>query len=204
MGLNIEISLDKDIRELDLFFDNLRFKAITLAARQGLNRSAIRVRTLANKEIRKRRSMQLKEVKKRITVKKATGMDLGALEARVNFSGIPLPLILFLVGSKKPRVQKLPNVRRKSLKFQIQKGQKKAKAGLFVQRAQRGKLAFQVFRRSDPNDKSKGFKVQTAPAISELLRTKRNLLRKIENSAIALMQTEYDRALAFQLSKLKL
>ena len=204
MGLNIDISLDKDIREIDEFFNDLRFKAVTLAARQGLNRAGERVRTFSNREIRKRRNLKLKDVKQRIKLRRARGMDITKLQAKVLFLGVPLPLILFLLGQKSPKAQRLPNPRRRSRRFEIVKGQKKAKPGLFVQKAERGKLRFQVFRRKDPSNREEGFAVQTAPSIAEILRSKSNILRKIENNAIALMQIEYDRALKFQLSKLKL
>lgn len=203
MGLILEISLDRDIKEIDAFFDDLKFKAITLAARQGINRAATRVRTLATKEIRKRRKLKLKDVKQRISIRKAKGTNLAMLEAKITFSGIPLPLILFILGTKSPKVQKLPNPRRKSRRFEVIKGQKKGKRGLFVQKAKRGKLRFRVFRRGNPSDVSQGFKAQSVPSIAELLRSKTNVLRRIENSALALLQTEYDRALKFQLLNLK-
>lgn len=204
MGLQLEISLDKTIREIDLFFDDLKFKAITLSARQALNRTATRVRSFSNKEIRKRRKLQLKEVKKRITISKAKGVNLAALQAKIRFSGMPLPMILFILGQKTPKKQTLPNPRRKSRRFEIIKGQKKSKKGLFIQRAQRGRMQFQVFRRKDPNDKSKGFRLQSVPSIAEVLRKKSNLLRRIENRGGRILETEYDRALAFQLQKLRL
>lgn len=204
MGLQLEISLNKTIREIDLFFDDLKFKAITLSARQALNRTATRVRSFSNKEIRKRRKLQLKEVKKRITISKAKGVNLAALQAKIRFSGMPLPMILFILGQKTPKKQTLPNPRRKSRRFEIIKGQKKSKKGLFIQRAQRGRMQFQVFRRKDPNDKSKGFRLQSVPSIAEVLRKKSNLLRRIENRGGRILETEYDRALAFQLQKLRL
>ena len=96
MGLKIEISLDKTIQEIDLFFDNLKFRAITLAAKQAINRTAGRLQTFSNKEIRKRRKLQLKEIKKRIFISKAKGVNLAALQAKIKFSGMPLPMILFI------------------------------------------------------------------------------------------------------------
>lgn len=210
MSLNLEISLDRDINQINDFFTDLKFKVITTAARQGLNKAATRTRSFAIKELRKRRKAKLSDLKgsknKRgfVTMSKAKGSNLAKLEARVNFSGVPLPLILFILGQKTPKRQLLSNTRRRSRRFEIVKGKKKAKAGLFVQKAKSGDRRFQVFRRTDPSDKSKGFRMQSAPSIAELLRRKSNLLRKIENSAIALMQLEYDRALKFQLSKLKL
>lgn len=204
MGIILDISLDRDIKEIDAFFDDLKFKAVTLAARQGLNRAARNIKAVANKEIRKRRKMKLKDVKSRIDITKATGLNIANLEARVDFSGAPLPMILFILGQKTPKTQKLKNVRRKSRRFEVVKGQKKKKKGLFIQKAKRGKRQFQVFRRGDPSDKSRGFRMQSAPSIAELLRKKSNILRRIENIGIAIMQKEYDRALALQLSKLKL
>lgn len=209
MGLQLEISLDKDIREIDAFLDNVKFRAVTKSARQGINRAAERTRSQAIKEIRRRRKLKLKDLKGNkkqkgfVTVNKAKGSDLVKLEARVNFSGIPLPLILFLVGQKTPKAQTQPNRRRKSRQFEIMKGKRTRKKGLFVQKAEKGGRRFQVFRREHPTDRSRGFKMQSAPSVAELLRSKTNLLRKIENSAIALMQIEYDRALAFNLSKIK-
>ena len=210
MGLNLEISLDRDIKEINAFFTDLKFKVITTAARQGLNRAATRTRSLAIKELRKRRKAKLSDLKGNknkkgfVTMTKARGNNISALEAMINFSGVPLPLILFILGSKSPKRQLLPNQRRRSRRFEIIKGKKKSKGGLFVQKAKSGSRRFQVFRRNDPNDKSKGLSMQSAPSIAELLRRKSNLMRKIENRAIALMQLEYDRALKFQLSKLKL
>lgn len=212
MGIELTISLDKDIRELNQFFDDLKFKAITTAARQGLNRAASRTRSMAIKEIRKRRKVQLSDLKGSktkgkpgfVTVRKAKGSNIAALEAQVNFSGIPLPMILFIIGQKAPKAQTVANPKRRARRFEVVKGQKKRKPGLFVQKAQRGKTRFQVFRRGNPSLKSAGFKLQTAPSVSALLNAKRNILRKIENTAIALMQREYDNALRFQLSKLKL
>lgn len=212
MGLNLEISLDKDIREINAFFNDLKFNAVVKSARQGLNRAAERTRSFAIKEIRKRRKLKLQDLKGSkkkgkagfVTVRKARGSDLFKLEARVNFSGVPLPLILFIVGQASPKSQTVANTRRRSRKFEIIQGQKKAKKGLFVQKAKRGKMRFQVFRRGDPSNRSKGMRAQSAPSIANLLRTKSNLLNKIENNAIALMQKEYDRALRFNLRNVKL
>lgn len=212
MGLNLEISLDKDIREIDAFFNDLKFNAVVKSARQGLNRAAERTRSMAIREIRKRRKLKLQDLKGSktkgkkgfVTVRKAKGSDIFGLEARVNFSGIPLPLILFIVGQATPKVHKVPNPRRRSRKFEILQGQKKQKKGLFVQKAQQGSMRYQVFRRADPSNKSAGFKAQTAPSIANLLRSKSNLLRKIENNAIALMQKEYSQALKNNLKNIKL
>lgn len=205
MGLQLTISLDKTIQEIDGFFDELKFKAITIAARQGINRAAKRTRSMAIKELRKRRKAKLSEFKKGfVTMKSAKGMNIARLEAQVRFSGVPLPLIFFILGDKKPKVQTVRNARRRSRRFEIIKGRKSTRAGLFVQKAKRGRQRYQVFRRTDPSDKSKGFKSQSTPSVAHILRSKRALLNKIENRALRLMQVEVSRALAFQLSKLKL
>lgn len=212
MGLELTISLDRDIKELDLFFNRLRFKAVTTAARQALNRAATRTQSLAIRELRRRRKLKIQDLKgskkkgKRgfVTTRKATGNDLSKLQSRVNFSGVPLPLIMFILGQKTPKTHRVGNARRRSRRFEIVKGKKKSKPGLFIQKAKRGTERFQVFRRKDKKDKSQGFKMQSAASVAEILRAKGSMLRKIENSAIAILQKEFDRALAFQLDKLKL
>ena len=215
MGLQLTISLDKDIREINQFFSDLKFKAITKSARQGLNKAASSTRTFAIKEIRKRRKLKLQDLKGSkkkgkkgkkgfVTVNKAKGNNLATLEARVNFSGVPLPLMLFILGKRTPKVHKVANARRRSRRFEIVKGNKTAKKGLFIQKAKRGDTKFQVFRRKDAKNRAAGFRAQSAPSVAELLRKKTSLMRKIENSAIADMQREYDRALALNLSKIKL
>ena len=204
MGFNIEISLDKDIRQIKGFFDDLKFKAVTTAARQGINKAGASIVSLGKKEFRKNKNLKLKDLKRKIFFRRAKGSNIAKLEGIVKFSGVPLPMILFIVGTKKPKIQTASNTKRKSRKFQLKKGVKTARPGLFVQKASRGREQFRVFRRVDPNDKSKGFKVQSVPSVAAFLRKKFNVMRRIENSAIALLQKEYDRALAFQLSKLKL
>lgn len=210
MGLALEISLDKDIKQISGFFTDLKFKAITKAAKQALNRTANSTRSDAIKEIRKRRKAKLSDLKGGknklgfVTVNKAQGNNLASLEASVNFSGIPLPLILFILGTKTPKRQTLANPRRKSRRFEIIKGKKQAKAGLFVEKAKSGGRQFRVFRRANPNDSSEGFRVQSAPSIAEIFRRKTNLLNKIENRAIAKLQRTFDSALVNQLKDLKL
>lgn len=204
MALTLDISLDKDIKEINAFFDDLKFKAITVAARQGLNRTARGVRSDALKEVRKRRNLKLKDAKDFVRISKAKGTNITTLEASVKFSGVPLPLILFLIGQKTPKIQTKPNPRRRSRSVSIVKGRRSKRPGIFVQKAERGRRRYQVFRRKDPSDKSKGFVKQSAPSIASFLQQKANILRKIENSAIARLQRDYDAALANQLRKLKL
>lgn len=212
MGLNLSISLDKDIREINMFLDDIKFQAVVKSARQGVNRAATRTQSFAIRELRKRRKLKLQDLKgskkkgKRgfVTVSKARGSSLFGIEASVNFSGIPLPMILFIIGKASPRKQTRPNARRTPRKFEIVQGQKREKKGLFVQKAKHGSQRFQVFRRRDPSDRTQGMKAQSAPSIAQLLSSKRNLLIKIENNAIALLQKEYDRALRFNLSTIKL
>lgn len=204
MSLNLEISLDKDIREINQFITDLKFKAITTSARQAINKTVKATKSNALKELRKRRKVKLKDLKSFVKTRNAKGSNIAKLEGRVLFSGLPLPLILFILGSKTPKKQTLPNARRRSRRFEIVKGKKQAKEGLFVQKANRGGRQYQVFRRADPNDRSKGFKAQSAPSVAQTLRNKQNILRKIENAAIARLQREYDTALRFNLSKLKL
>ena len=202
MGIELSINLDKQIDQMDEFFDDLKFKAIVKGTRQGLNRAALSIRAKSNKNIRKHRKMKLSEIKRRIKIRKAQGSILSELEAEVKFSGMPIPMILFLIGSKTPKTQTLPNPRRRTRKFEIKQGNRKGKPGLFVQKSKRGGLRNQVFRREDPNDRTKGFKVQSIPSIAHFLQSKAGMVKRLENSAIKIVEQEFVRAVNFQLSKL--
>lgn len=199
MGLNIEISLERDIREMDEFFDDLKFKVITAAARQGINKTVDSLGAFSTKEVLKlRKTRKVGDIRKRIFRRKAKGSDIAKLEGRLVFTNIPLPLILFIEGTARPKVFRgkgKGNTNRAKRSFSIKKGQSKEKKGVFVQKAKRGKMQFQVFRRSDPSDKSKGFKKQSIPSLAQVLRRKSNLLRKIESRAIDVLQKEFDQAL---------
>jgi len=186
MGIVLEISLDREIREIEAFFDSVKFEAVTKSARQALNRTATRTRSLAIKEIRKQRKVKLEDLKGSkkkgkqgfVRIKKARGRNIAQLEARVDFLGVPLPLILFIIGQKTPMTQRQPNRSRRPRRFEIVKGDKRAKKGLFIEKAKRGSKRYQVFRRSDPKNKSEGFKMQTAPSLAELLRSKTSMMRR--------------------------
>jgi len=204
MGLSLEINLDKDIKEINQFFTELKFKAIVKSARQALNKTARSTRSFALKEIRKRRKTQLKNIKGFVSVQSARGNRISKLQAKVTFSGRKFPLIFFILGTKTPKAQTLPNPRRKSKRFEIVQGNKKAKAGLFIQKAARGPRQFEVFRRADPSDRSKGFRTQAAPSIVSMFQRKASMLKRIENRALNTMTKTYDQILQFELAKLKL
>ena len=204
MGLNLEISLDKDINQINAFFSDLKFKAITKAARQALNRTATSTQSKAIQEIRERRKAKRKDIKGFVTRDLARGNNISKLEARVNFSGFSLPLILFIVGRKTPRHQTQPNSKRRARSFEIIKGQRKKKPGLFIEKAARGKRRFEVFRRGDPSDRSKGFRTQSAPSVAHLMRSKSDLINKIQSHALDTMQKTFASALKNELGKLKL
>ncbi len=204
MGLTLDISLDKDIREIDAFFDDLKFKAVVTAARQSLNRTATRTRSNAIRELRKRRKAKIREYRQMVKVFRAKGGILTELEARIEFKDIPLPLIWFISGRAEPKAQRLPNARRKPRRFEIVQGQKKARPGVFVQKAKKGKMRYQAFRRRDPNKLERGFVKQSVPSIAEFLSNKTRILGKIENHSLATLQVEYDRTLKHQLDKLHL
>jgi hypothetical protein len=194
---------------MDKFFNDLRVKAITLAARQGINRAGKRWRSYSMAKIRQRIKVKLKDIKGttkrkgRVTFDKATGMNLGTMTGVLTFSRRPLPMILFIKGQAKPIKQTRPNRRRRPRKFEVGVGRKVAKRGLFVEKAKRGPLRYQVFRRVDPSDKTKGFKTQKVSSLAALMRNNKRLLSRIENRGKRLVQIEYRRALDFQLKKLK-
>ena len=211
-SLKIEISLDKSIKDLDLFFDRLKTKAVVTAARQAINKTVKATQRDSIRRIRQHRNLKIKDLKGSkglgtrgfiTTLKARSKQNLAQLDGVVRFSPVPLPLIFFIVGKKTPIVQKKANPQRKTRTFAITKGSKRPKKGLFVQKAKRGRLKNQVFRRADPSDKGGGFKMQSAPSVASFLKKRAGVLTAITQRASVVLKKEFDRALQNQLNKLR-
>lgn len=182
-----------------MFFSNLKFQAVTRATRTALNRTANQTRNFAVKRMREERKLPAGSLKRRIFIHRARGNQLSRMHADIRFTGISLPLILFVKGSKSPRRGKGP-----TLSFEIRKGTAKQKKGLYIAKAKHGKERYQVFRRRDPGSKTNRRHVkQSASSIVELFRTKVALRTQIQNHASLRFQKNFASALEFQLLKLK-
>lgn len=204
MGLDVRIDLGDEIRKTGFFFDHtIKDSVIVKSARQAINRAAQSMKSFSNRQIREERKLKLREIADKIRLKKAQGKELIDLEATVTFSGIPLPLILFVAGAKQPREQKgIPVGRRKRLKVEIKRGQKKTRQHLFIARAKRGEHRYQVFQRASSGKSA--LKMQSAPSIAEMLRTKRNIKDLLERHALTRLKAEFEAAYNFNMSKAKL
>lgn len=198
--IKLEIDMETHLRDLDMYFSNLKLKAITNAARDSLNRAATQTRNFSVKRMQEERKLAPASLKRRIFILRARGNELGRLTATVLYTGLPLPLLLFIKGAKKPirGPGKGPRV------FEIKKGSVKPKRGLFVAKAKHGKERYQVFRRREPgNSKKKDMVKQGVSSVVELFRKKRDMQDQIKNFASLRFQRNFEQALTFQLSRLK-
>lgn len=196
----IEINMETQLRDIDLFFQSIQNKAVKKATKRALNRAASSLRVFAVKKMQEERKFPVSKIKQRIVVNKVRGNSLARMNSEVVFLGSPLPLIYFVKGKKQPRrVTK----RSRPLRFEISKGNTSAKKGLFIASAKRGEERYQVFRRVDKKDRSKGMKKQSAPSIAHIFMKKRNMRQAIESRGSLLLQKEFTRELKFQLDKLR-
>ena len=160
MIIEIEHSLEDAIKFLTVFSK----KELVRAHRRALNRTATGLRKEATIAIKKELRLKSGNIKaKRLRVRKATGSRFEQLEAALEFSGDPVPMIEFVRGSKKPRDQKgKPVKRRRLISVEIKPGKKfKLKHGFIATvRSQ------QIFKRSSKG-KSK-LKKQGIRAVSTL------------------------------------
>lgn len=197
--IKFDISLETEIRDLDLFFTRLKTQAVAKATRQAINRTAVQSRNHSIKVMTQARKLPRNTLRNRIFVIRAKGNDLGRMSATVLFTGLPLPLITFIKGAKRPkRNTGKPRV------FEIRTGDKKAKRGLYVAKSKHGKERYQVFRRRDPkSSKNKKMVKQSASSVVEMFRQKIKLQENIKGFTRSRFKHNMNQALTFQLSKLK-
>lgn len=198
--MQLEIGLEKQIKEIDKFLTDVKFKALRKATKRALNRTATQVRTFSIKKIREERPLKATDVRKRIQIFRARGNNIANMDAVLAYSGIPLPLILFVTGQKTPRTV---TSRSRPLNIAIKKGSKKAKKGLYIAKAKHGKQRYQVFRRVDKKQRSAGMVKQSAPSIAQLLQKKRSIRNLLDSRASLLLQKNFTKEFAFELNKLK-
>lgn len=159
----LEINIKTNFAALAAAFDDLKKRHVVQAARRAMNRSLISVRKESVLSLRKVIKLKSTEIKDKISTFPARGGSLEALEAKLVFSGKPIPLINFIRGSKAVIEQKGIKVkRRRKLRAEITPGKRFIVKKAFIQRAR----SVQVFK----GQRGKGFKSQGAPSIAHLIR----------------------------------
>lgn len=135
--MSLKINIDTNFTHLDDLMDDLGEKDLVNAARSALNSATRRAREQGSKRLSMRVNLKRSEIKKRIVYKKARGGSLKSLEASLTFSGIPISMINFIVGSKKPIDQKGKQVKkRRKLKARVKGSKKILLQGAFIQKIQ--------------------------------------------------------------------
>lgn len=200
MGLQIEISLGKDLKQLDTFLTDLKFKVITRGVRQGLNRAAKRGRTETRKTVRKSiYNLKLKQLAREINTTPARQRVLPDLESSIDISFNKISLRRFLTPAQLNRSQKGIKVKkRKRLRVRISPGRTSTLKKAFIAKGRNNNI--QVFRRR--TKKSLPIVVQKVPSIAKQLDKKPSVFKSLLARIQAIQIKEVDRAIAFQLSKL--
>lgn len=204
----IQISLEDNLKKINASFGSLRKQLIVKATRQSLNKTLSSVQTLTNKRFRKKRKMKASDIKKDfMKLKKARGSKMDQLQAEMQISGRALTLIRFVTGPKMPREQKgIAVKKRKPLRVRVEPGKSKKRGDVFIAKGNGGK--YQVFRRTDNKkrkrqNRQKGpIEVQKTSALARIFE-RDNFRRPIETFAGRRLLLEFDRAIKFQLSKMK-
>jgi hypothetical protein len=138
----MKIDIYNNFRDLDDMMHELG-NDVTKAVRASLNTATRRGRVQGSKEIRRRINMPPAEIRKRITFIKAKGGSLRNLETQLIFSGTPIGMINFIVGSKQAIKQAGVKLKkRRKVKARIKAGKTFRLEGAFIQNI----TSKQVFR----------------------------------------------------------
>ena len=164
--MSFDVKLTDNFFEVLDAFKELDTNAILSAARRALNRTIVTVRKESFVEIKRHVKVKSGELRKDYTwLEKAKGGGVDSVEAAVHFSRAPLPLLLFVKGSKTPIQQKGIRVKaRRRLTVEIQPGKKLKIQSGFIQRVK----SLQVFKRKS----SGGLAKQGTPSVAHIVLTK--------------------------------
>lgn len=203
MAINVNLSVDLD--QITGFLDDFKKKALVNATRMSMNRTVASLRTFANKKAREFRKVKAGDLnRKYFSLKRASGGDLGRMEASLTISGRPMSLIDFVVGSKTPRDQAgIPVAARKRIKVEVKPGRKVTLQSAYIGRAKGG--AYHVFRRLGSSAKgarsyTPSYK-QSVPSLAVLF-AKQEVRDEMESFARAKLGAEFEQAFTFEVQKI--
>lgn len=187
MSLDIRIDFDSSIAEELL--GRLSYKQIAKITQRSMNTTIVSLRQKAIDETRKKVKVREGVLRKKYTwIERARGNNLHGMEAVLNFSSHPLPLLEFVKGSKNVIAQKgIPIKKRRKLKFEITPGKVFKQAGAFIQRGPKSK---QVFKRTDAGR----FKKQGTPSIGEIV-VERGITERLRVIGAARLQSAFNKEL---------
>ncbi len=159
----MDLKIEFDYLETFLALDKLQNKDLVQGTRKAMNRTLLTLRQESINKITDKIKIKPKTLReKHIALSKAQGGSIEALEASIDFSSDPVPLIEFVKGSKDVIQQKgIPVKRRRKLRVEITPGKKFVMKGAFIQR----KSSKQVFK----GRRTQGFKKQGIRSIGFLI-----------------------------------
>jgi hypothetical protein len=160
----LTINISADMGEAVALFDSLAPNKLASAARRAANRTLVTLRKEAIIQIMRKLKIKSSVLRaKHIDLNRAKGASLGAVEASIDFSKNPIPMLEFVKGNKDPIEQKGIKVsKRRKLKAEIQPGRKFVVKKAFIQRGPHSKQVYKSVKRG-------GFKKQGIRSIGFLI-----------------------------------
>lgn len=192
----LRISIDSNFEALGKAFEELGASQIISASRRAMNRTLLTLRKTSIGLITERIRIKPKELRsKYIWLERARGGNFLSLEAAIVFSGMSIPLLEFVRGSREPIQQKgIPVKRRKKTRAEITPGKRFVVKKGFVQRVQ----TLQVFKRR----KSGEFYKQSVGSVAKLI-IERGIGEELVRVGGEKLALELERELNFQILKMK-
>lgn len=191
----MDIRIKTNLREVDVFLDNLKLKIMGQATRASINKSIRATRTHASKEVRSYLNLKAREFKEDHTKSiMARGSKLESIYGEISFSGHEIPLLKFVTGDKSTIQQKgIPVKKRRTLKVKIRRGKSIKATGAFIQKVR----TKQVFRRGRSGKLYK----QSVPSVAHYIRTKMALRQSLERKAKDVYWKNFENQWSWRLEK---
>ena len=190
----MQITVEKDIRRLRRDLNTLEKRIVPKATSRTLNRVSSSAKTASSRHISPQIGSRLSGVKRRIDIVKAS---VRRLWADMVAHGRPLPLIEFVIGSKKPTQQK--GGKRGLVKAKAW-GKRRTFENAFIAPIKAGSRKTAVYMRK--TGKRLPVKMLFGPGIKQIFKQKENITL-MEHQVQKKLPKEFGQNIRFYLSRMK-
>lgn len=190
----MQITLEHELKNVSVFLDEMRQRALINAARMSMNRAIVGVAGRANTMIREQRKLKASVVRQNFKVSRAKGNNLATMQASLSISGKPMSMIHFVLGKQAPRNQKgIKVAKRKRLQFEVRPGKVFTIKSAFIARGKNSN--YHVFQ------KHKGIWYKEARGGLSAIASREEFKNALQAYGKERLGVEFKQALDFEMAK---
>jgi len=140
--MGIQIKVTDNFLDAAQAIDDIKRKVLVTATRQAINKTISKTKTRVNQKIREKYKLKVRDVNQSMTVKRASGSNIGAMGGFIRVDGEPISMRKFMKGSQsppRPDAQGKAPKKRSKIKFEIRPGKQVVLSKTFFAQANTSK-----------------------------------------------------------------